>query len=485
MRRVSLLIFLAVSSVYFATVSGITSSNDGSHYALLRALVDEGRFEIPTYAQYAEGNDLARVGDQVYSDRPPGTALLAAPLYIVGRALPPVGRALPSRHDAGNPALVYVMLLPVLAGAAAVVIFNALLVRWGVRPAVALLTSLTLAFGTIHWKYSSVLFSHAPSALLVLLAVWIALRAGWLGGLRTGTAFGLGFALGLSVLVEYSNLVFAVLVVLFVCAPARMRPVRTWRRAGMALAAGALLPAAFLAYYNTVNFGAPWTTSYAYAVNYPWAASLATTFDFPLLAGLKSMLFFSADERLMGYENQGLFLLSPVALLAAWGVIYLWRQPARRREALLVLGAAGLYLLLFSKHHTLHGFTGDGRYFAPFLPLALLPLGLWAERHLLSDNGADMRELVFQLLFFGLAFLSVRNIAVHIGFSYNYTLDLSQFELFSASPGNWARLLGALFPNWRNLPLLWGLETAGAAGAWSGLQLQRRRDNLARRGLGD
>ena len=201
MRRASLLIFLAVSSVYFATVSGITSSNDGSHYALLRALVDEGRFEIPTYAQYAEGNDLARVGDQVYSDRPPGTALLAAPLYIVGRALPPVGRALPSRHDAGNPALVYVMLLPVLAGAAAVVIFNALLVRWGVRPAVALLTSLTLAFGTIHWKYSSVLFSHAPSTLLVLLAVWIALRAGWLGGLRTGTAFGLGFALGLSVLV--------------------------------------------------------------------------------------------------------------------------------------------------------------------------------------------------------------------------------------------------------------------------------------------
>ena len=182
--RIALGLFILVSSIYFATLSGITSSNDGSHYALMRAMVDEGRFEIATYAHYAEGNDLARVDERIYSDRPPGTALLAAPFYIAGRVLPRIENLLPSRHDAKNPALVFVLLMPVLAGTLVVVLFYKLLLRWEVRPESALLATLALAFGTLHWKYSSVLFSHAPSALLMMLAVWIALRAAWLGGLR-------------------------------------------------------------------------------------------------------------------------------------------------------------------------------------------------------------------------------------------------------------------------------------------------------------
>ena len=49
-RVLSVVLLILVSSVYYATSAGLTSSNDGSHYALLRAMVDEGRFEIETYA---------------------------------------------------------------------------------------------------------------------------------------------------------------------------------------------------------------------------------------------------------------------------------------------------------------------------------------------------------------------------------------------------------------------------------------------------
>ena len=464
--RIALGLFIVVSSIYFATLSGITSSNDGSHYALMRAMVDEGRFEIATYAHFAEGNDLARVGERIYSDRPPGTALLAAPFYVAGRVLPPLGKLLPSRHDAENPALLFVMLLPVLAGTLVVVLFYKVLLRWKVRPESALLAALALASGTLHWKYSSVLFSHAPSALLVMLAVWIALHAAWLGGLRIRAGFVLGFVLGMTVLVEYSNLLFVALVLLFLFADVRNLNWRAWWQNGLVLLTGGLIPAAFLAYYNHINFGSPWITSYAYAVNYPWAASLATTFDFPLLDGLRAMLFFSADERFFGHDNQGIFLLSPIVLLAIGGMWYLWQRRTLRREALFILGVAFLYLLLFSKHHTLHGFTGDGRYFAPFIPLLVLPLGLWVDHNLLRDETPGLYELVWLLLFFGLAFLSMRNIAVHIGYSFNYTLDLGQFDTFSTSPENWVRFFSALFPNWRNLPLLWALEAIALGIVW-------------------
>src|SRR5574341_2320068 len=116
-RWISLLLFLIISSIYYATSSGITSSNDGSHYALLRAIVDEGRFRIETYAQYAEGNDLAIRDEVWYSDRPPGTALLCIPFYVAGGVMPPPIRDLATRHDEGNPRLAYVVMLPVFPGA--------------------------------------------------------------------------------------------------------------------------------------------------------------------------------------------------------------------------------------------------------------------------------------------------------------------------------------------------------------------------------
>ncbi|MCB9005592.1 MAG: hypothetical protein H6664_14555, partial [Ardenticatenaceae bacterium] len=66
----SLILFLFFSALYFATASGITSSNDGSHYALTRALAEYGRFQLSPFDNYAEGNDVAIVDGRLYSDRP-------------------------------------------------------------------------------------------------------------------------------------------------------------------------------------------------------------------------------------------------------------------------------------------------------------------------------------------------------------------------------------------------------------------------------
>ena len=78
-----------LSSVYYATASGITSSNDGSHYALMRTMVENRTFALQQFDDYAEGNDVAITEDgRLFSDRPPGTALAGVLFYLAGGALP-------------------------------------------------------------------------------------------------------------------------------------------------------------------------------------------------------------------------------------------------------------------------------------------------------------------------------------------------------------------------------------------------------------
>jgi len=506
-RLIATALFAGLALVYFMTLAGITSSNDGSHYALLRTMVDNRAFALRQFDDFAEGNDVAIAPDgRLFSDRPPGTAVAAIPFYVLGGLLTedplpnplpegegaedplpqgeeaispapllPRSPALPSRHDAGNPRLPYVLLLSVLAGAGTAALLFALLRYLDVGRAAALTAVVFFALGTTHWKYSTVLFSHALSGFLVVLAVTLALLlaerelAGW-----SWYAL-LGFVLGAAVVVEYSNALLLPLVGLFWLwrswPRARRRPLTTVLPALLAAA----VPLAFLAWYNTVNFGRPWTLSYTYAVNYPWAGAFGTTFSFPLLAGLRSLLWWGEGGGWCGGPpclNQGLLLLSPVWWLALPGLVVL----LRRRQAAFVL-LAGLflvYLLLFAKHHTSHGFTADGRYLVPFLGLLVPALGFALDWLFDPRRGPTFRA-VAALVAYGLFFLSLGRQMAHIGTSYGYTLDLAALTRPLARPENTALVLRAVFPNAANWPLL--LLPLAAAVALAAL-LSRR---LARR----
>lgn len=477
-RLVCVALFLVLSSIYFATASGITCSNDGSHYALTRAMAEERRFTIESYDAYAEGNDIALRGGKLYSDRPPGTALIAAAFYEIGNWLPSPLVQLESRHDPENPRLLYVMLVPAWAGAAAVLLLYLLLRELDVSIFSAVTTSFVFGLGTAHWKYSSVLFSHALSAFLVMLSVYLVIRIA-----RTSTShrmklLALGFASGYAVLVEYSNAVLVAAIALYLLLT--VKPSSVARRfASISLfVAGGLIPATFLVLYNTVSFGSPFALSYDYAVNYPWAGQLGETFSFPLGQGLRAMLFWGEGGGWCNPTcyNQGLFLLSPVLLFSALGIGSTFRRA--RRESVLTLGLFLAYLVLFAKHRTFHGFTADGRYLVPFLALWCIPLAFLFEKlvtwiqHPAGQAGA-------YLVLYGAFFLSVRNIFLHIGFSYNYELDLGHLSTMIARPGNWSYLLSQVLRNVWNLPLLWLSESLllviGLGTWWARRRLMSRR----------
>lgn len=457
---ISLALFVALCALYFLTLAGITSSNDGSHYALLRTMVENRAFALNQFDDFAEGNDIALTPDgRLFSDRPPGTAVAAIPFYLLGGFLPappsPFPSAdTPSRHDAANPRLPYALMLPVFAGAGTAALLYVLSRRLGIGRAAALTAVLFFALGTTHWKYSAVLYSHALSAFLVVLSLCLVLwlaereRARWPWYLL------LGFVLGAAVVVEYSNALVVVGVGLFWLWRAWPRAARYPLTTVLPWVLGGLLPAAFLAWYNTTNFGGPFTLSYTYAVNYPWAGEFATTFSYPLAAGLRALLWWGEGGGWCGGPpclNQGIFLLSPILLLALPGaLLFLRRRPAAFG---LVMGLFLVYLLLFARHHTAHGFTGDGRYLTPFLGLLVPAMGYTLDRLFDPARRTPIR-VVGLFVVFGLFYLSLGNQIRHIGTSYNYTLDLTQLQMPLARPENWAYLARAVLPNARNWPLL-------------------------------
>jgi hypothetical protein len=368
---------------------------------------------------------------------------------------------LPSRHDAQNNRLAYVILLPVLAGAGTAVVLYALMRLFALSRPAAVTAVFMFGLGTVHWKYSSVLFSHALSSFLVIITLFLVVHIARRGD-RSLAAYGLtGLLLGFAVLTEYSNTLLVLILLVYLILASRPLEWRLVMPSLAILALGGLVSLLFLAYYNSTNFGSPWRLSYSFAINYPWAGSFATTFNFPLFSGLKGLLVGGTGD---GWcdgpcPNQGLFLLSPVLLLALPGWYLFYR--GARRECLLAAVLFLTYLLLFARHRTFHGFTADGRYLTPFLGLLALPLA-YTMQWIYGLRARPWLRAVLLTAAFVLFFISIRNMFLHIGGSYNYQLDLTLLEGLFSNPANALVLLGQVFPNTGNLPLLWLVEAGFA-----------------------
>jgi len=461
---IAVAIFVVLSSIYFATITGVTSSNDGSHYAAVRAIVENGTFEISPFWDYTEHVDYAFVGQRKFSDRPPATALAASVTYGLGQLLPSAFAAIPSRHDPDNPRLIYaVMAASLLMSGAVALFFLSLRRHFGVSAAGALLACVALGLATTTWKYGSLLYSHATAAFLTWIALFLIFEAEQDMRPNALHALGIGFALAASTLAEYTHAIFAVMATIYgtlVFGRVFIDGVRSsergawWARLG-ALAAGMAAPLTFLLLYNTVNFGGLFELS-AYHVNtalWPEDVSVAAQFINPITVGLTALTLY-------GSGNQGLFLLSPIALAGLPGVLILFRRS--RRRAWLLVGAFAAFLLLVSTYVDFNPLTNDSRYLTPYLGLWFVPVALWLDERLVGLRLDTPRGIFWTLMICGLVWLSIRNQIMVIAFSWNHDLDLAALKPGAILPENIATLYRTVFRNTLNLPLLWLVEALGA-----------------------
>lgn len=386
-RRITALGLVLLGLVWAWVAPGVVSSNDGSHLALARALVLRGETSLGDEVALTLWVDRARRDDRDYSDRPPGTASLAAPAVWLGARLDPpllrasleskavlVQPAAPRYADtyaarvqrSGRPAppllalqgtALLLALHCALVGVAGVLGVLLLLRRRGATPVAQAFAAATLALGSLWGPYATVLFSHVTAGTCVVWTVLaleraldhdvpprpsrLALAA---AGLGAGWAAAADYLVGLLVLGVGLAIV----------------PPRRWLATLPWLVLGALpIVAATLAYHHAA-FGSPWSLGYDHHANFAFARDRLGTFGGDPLQGLWSQWGLG--------EGAGVLALAPVMLVGVVGL-------TAGRERRWLLGALPWIVLLAAHRTPTGGAAVDHRYLVPLMPLLAVGLG--------------------------------------------------------------------------------------------------------------
>ncbi|MBX7078478.1 MAG: hypothetical protein K1X88_04755 [Nannocystaceae bacterium] len=370
--------------------------NQNSRFALTRALVERGSTQIDP--DHETTGDKSYRDGHWYCDKAPGTSFAAVVPYAVVATLrrlaggaPPAVTVVPqdprdlaagrspsvSERQPGD-RLVYnrshrIGLYFAGLGSVGLVSVLGALAAWLValrlaRGHVAIATACALAWalGTPALPYATALYGHQLCAALVMLG-FAGIVLSPRGRASPGLAAGIGTALGFAVATEYTVAPIAAGLALW-----------WWQRQdlrrALALGLGALPWAIALAIYHGVAFGHPLSTGYDWVWLPEFAAGMQVRYGIgaPRPSVLLAITFGS---------YRGLFYLSPILLLAVWGLLV--RDGPRARlgtDAAFAAAACGVYMLLLNAgYYMWDGGAAIGpRHVVP--ALGLLAIGLVPAR---------------------------------------------------------------------------------------------------------
>ncbi len=362
------------------------SANDRSRLAAMRALVERGTYEIdevvsePGWDTIDMVKHVGRDGEEhLYSSKPPLlTTLMAAPYWVVERTTGATLGDYP--YEVGR-------LLLVLFNVAPMLIYFFVLARlcerigtsdWGRVFAMAAAT-----LGTFLTTFAVTVNNHTPAAVCVAVALFATVRI-WYDGERRALYFLLaGFFAAMSVACELPALSFCVLLGVALLWKAPRETLLGFAPAALLVAAAALATNyiahdSFRPPYMHRGRSDPADNWYDYTYvrdgrvreSY-WNNPVGVDRGEPSVAKY-------ALHATIGHH--GVFSLTPIWLLSAWGVALLWRGRTFRELApmIAVLSVVCLtfYILRPQADRNYGGMTSGFRWmfwFAPLWLVALLP----------------------------------------------------------------------------------------------------------------
>lgn len=362
LRSCGLLLAIAWLYLYsFPYFPEIHSANELPRVYLTWSMVEEGTFAIDTPARrWGATADVSPAHGHVYSNKAPGSSMLAVPAYLV---LAGVKSALGSEPTLAE----MVWTSRVFTGVVPSLLFLVLLGRFLGRFTGADGRRLALvgyAVGTMAMSYSVLFIAHQLSAVCIATAYILIVQvtedgrdARWL--------IAAGAAAGAAPLVDYQAAFAGVPVAVYLCWKLLAAPPR--RILGLVYAAaGAAVPIAILLFYHWKAFGSPFKTGYDFSQTF-------AHFHQQGFLGMTELRWAAFVGSTVAPDN-GLFFFSPMLLLAVPG----WWVMARRGQhahLAITLSVAVIYLLFISSINFWRGGWQMGpRYITAMLPFLMVPV---------------------------------------------------------------------------------------------------------------
>ena len=374
-------LFLLLLLCYTYTLPRWADPNQNSRLDMVVAVVEDGTFQIDAYVENTV--DYAKVGEHYYSDKAPGAALAGIPVYAALKQILDLpimdglmdrlasNEALQATLREGGSGLLEAKVRFAIAQVALTFVTAALptalmgaliyrlLARFTARPWPRIWVVLGYGLLTPAFAYAGSFYGHQLSAALLFGVFYLV----FIKQKRLGrpTLLGIGLLLGYSVITEYPSALVGGVLFLYV-----FYRLDDKRRIGWVMLAGVLIAAGWMA-YNTAVFGAPLELGYSHSEL--WTKQHETGFMSLTLPHWEAIwgITFGAFR--------GLFLLSPLLLLAGPGFALWWRSGEHRPELWVALSSVGaMFLFNSSSIMWWGGFAVGPRYLLPMLPFMALPL---------------------------------------------------------------------------------------------------------------
>ena len=366
---------LVFSYAYFYQGEGY---NQNSRFDLTRAIVEKHTLRIDAY--HENTGDKAFWEGHFYSDKAPGLALTAIPVWAAGRIALRAARKDPAepRLVVAERYLVTVVTVALPSAVAAACLFM-LALKLGASVGGAGFAGLVLGLGTPFWCYATLFWSHGPSAALLLFAFAAAVALREFDSPRRDLLLGcsVGLAAGWATVTEFPAAAPAAILALLALAYAWPSGGTRLFRVAIGVAAGALPCIVVLMIYNGLAFGSPFKLGYSIAAQEYWP---------DMRQGFVGVTYPKAHvlrEILVGHYR-GLLRLAPLVGAAPFGLWLLWKKANARGSALAVAAIALWYVLFNASFGNWRGGWAYGpRYLSPALPFLCLPLALlWTRSSL-------------------------------------------------------------------------------------------------------
>ena len=301
--------------------------NQASRFDLVRAIVEQHRFNIDTYNENT--SDKALWEGHFYSDKAPGLALSAVPvLEVVHIGLRAVHKD-PSQAKSIT-AETYLVTIACVALPSAVMAgyLFMLALKLGASVNGAGFAAVTLGLATPFWCYATLFWGHALSAACLFFAFSyaVSLREFDSRSRDLLLSISVGLAAGWATVTEFPAAPAAAIIALLVIAFAWPSGSGRLTRVATGVAVGALVCIIVLAVYNLLVFGSPFKFGYAISAQQSWPQMRQG------LMGVTYPKAYVLREILVG-RYRGLLPLAPVLAAAPFGLALLWKQ-ANARGAL-------------------------------------------------------------------------------------------------------------------------------------------------------